>query len=279
MTYDIRSTLLQGLRNGPLNISWAHAMPAQEAMLRPLVLLHGIGSDARSWQAQLTSFGTRRQVIAWNAPGYAESAPFSMERPVVDDYADILSSLLDNNGIKQCDLVGHSLGALTAARMALRTPSRVANLILSAPASGLGLPPNSPFPPALQGRIDDITRLGPAGMAAQRARRTLSPQATAQQIAGAVAAMGRVSVSGYTQAVHLLATGNLIQDLRGLQRPVYIMTGREDVIVPMRAIQEITTAVPGCILRIMEQAGHASYYEYPETFNKVLEEFCKSPPA
>ena len=279
MTYEIRSTLLQGLRNGPPGISWAQSMPTDGVTSRPLVLLHGIGSDARSWQAQLTSLGAGRQVIAWNAPGYAESAPFPMERPVVDDYADTLTGLLDSNGIGQCDLVGHSLGALTAARMALRHPSRVAHLILSAPAGGLGLLPDAPFPPALQGRIDDITRLGPAGMAARRARRTLSPQATAQQVAGAVAAMGRVSVAGYTQAVHLLATGNLIRDLQKLGRPIHIMTGSADVIVPMTAIHEITAAVPGCTLRVMEQAGHASYYEYPETFNEVLEEFCTSPPA
>ena len=35
----------------------------------PLLLLHGIGSGAASWGAQIDAFSNRYRVIAWNAPG------------------------------------------------------------------------------------------------------------------------------------------------------------------------------------------------------------------
>ena len=39
----------------------------------PLVLLHGIGSGARSWRQQVASLSGRHRVIAWDAPGYGGS--------------------------------------------------------------------------------------------------------------------------------------------------------------------------------------------------------------
>ncbi|SRR5579884_1603909 len=40
---------------------------------RPLVLLHGIGSSARSRRHQLTGLSDAFSVIAWDAPGYGGS--------------------------------------------------------------------------------------------------------------------------------------------------------------------------------------------------------------
>jgi pimeloyl-ACP methyl ester carboxylesterase len=46
-----------------------------------LVLLHGIGSGARSWRAQLDGLSDRFRTIAWNAPGYGESSPLAPDAP------------------------------------------------------------------------------------------------------------------------------------------------------------------------------------------------------
>ena len=43
----------------------------------PLVFLHGIGGAARGWRSQLSAFGDRYHVIAWDMPGYGGSAPLA----------------------------------------------------------------------------------------------------------------------------------------------------------------------------------------------------------
>ena len=46
----------------------------------PLVLLHGIGSAARSFSAQLDGLASRWRVIAWDAPGYGQSEAIEERR-------------------------------------------------------------------------------------------------------------------------------------------------------------------------------------------------------
>src|SRR5258707_971123 len=61
---------------------------------QPLVFLHGIGSAARSWHHQIAAFSDRRRVVAWNAPGYAQSTPPKNTIPTAADYAAALNELL-----------------------------------------------------------------------------------------------------------------------------------------------------------------------------------------
>lgn len=48
--------------------------------LAAVVLLHGVGSGAMSWSAQLDSFSRRYHVLAWDAPGYGESEALAKKR-------------------------------------------------------------------------------------------------------------------------------------------------------------------------------------------------------
>jgi len=47
----------------------------------PLVMLHGIGSAARSFRDQLEGLSANHRVIAWDAPGYGASGTSAAEPP------------------------------------------------------------------------------------------------------------------------------------------------------------------------------------------------------
>ena len=85
----------------------------------PLVLLHGVGSGARSWTRQLASLSARCRVVAWDGPGYGGSTALPMETPDADDYAGALLNLVDALGVDRMHLVGHSLGTIQALRFAV----------------------------------------------------------------------------------------------------------------------------------------------------------------
>lgn len=144
----------------------------------PLVLLHGIGSAATSFRHQLEALSARFRVVAWDAPGYGASTPLALEHPDTSDYAAALDGWLGALGIDRCHLVGQSLGTLIAARFAAEEPRRVLSLTLAGVARGHG-----PLPPPerqrlLAQRLDDLTQLGPHGMAEKRGPRLLGPEAT-----------------------------------------------------------------------------------------------------
>ena len=64
-----------------------------------VLLLHGISSGAASWQECALILSKRVRVVAWNAPGYGESAPLAPSVPRGLDYAAQIEILLDTLNI------------------------------------------------------------------------------------------------------------------------------------------------------------------------------------
>ena len=90
----------------------------------PVLLLHGIGSNAQSFVPLMQAFDRRCAVLAWDAPGYGDSQPLAPAWPDAADYAGALDRLLAALDVARCVLLGHSLGALIAARFAAAWPRR-----------------------------------------------------------------------------------------------------------------------------------------------------------
>lgn len=123
----------------------------------PVVLLHGLTATRRyvlMGSRALERSGHR--VIAYDARGHGRSDP----APRATDYgypllaADLLA-VLDRLGIERATLVGASMGAQTALRLALERPERVAALALVTPAfdpaERLGVPVTAAGPDSMQG--------------------------------------------------------------------------------------------------------------------------------
>ncbi|WP_067715948.1 alpha/beta fold hydrolase [Nocardia yamanashiensis] len=88
---------------------------------RPLVLLHGGGSSARSWLPVIDLLAARRRVIALDLPGFGDTpalngGPFTMARLM-----DELAAELDRLGIATpVDMAGNSMGGWLALEAATR---------------------------------------------------------------------------------------------------------------------------------------------------------------
>lgn len=239
----------------------------------PVVLLHGIGSNASSWAPLIEALPPSRGVIAWDAPGYGESEPVAPQAPTPGDYAAALARLLDAMGHRRILLVGHSLGCLFAARFAATNPSRIAGLALLSPALGYGVA-EGPLPASVQSRIDDLEALGPEAFVAKRAARLVHDAANRPAVlAGVRRAMATVRPGGYAQAVRALGAGDLLADAARLSVPTLVATGLEDVVTPPGNARRLFAALPRA-LRLAEipGAGHALPQEMPGTVATLLAE-------
>src|SRR5690606_32147796 len=139
-----------------------------------MLFLHGIGSGARSWTKQLGAFGPEYRAVAWDAPGYGLSTPLVEARPDASDYARRILAFIDVLGHRQVHLVGHSLGAIMAARFAVEWPDRVLTLTLVSPSTGHARLPEADRVRLRESRIGDLRELGPAGLARLRGPRLVS---------------------------------------------------------------------------------------------------------
>jgi pimeloyl-ACP methyl ester carboxylesterase len=247
-------------------------------VLPPLVLLHGIGSDAASWAPTLAQLDPCIDVIAWNAPGYDGSTPLSIASPHPSDYAARLAAVLDGLGLGPVFLAGHSLGALFAARFAAATRSGRAALALLSPASGYRVPPGEPLPAAVQFGIADLARVGPDAFAAARsARLVYRPETRPGALAGVRRAMAAVRPAGYAQAARALGAGDLLADAARIAAPTLVAVGAQDVVTPPAGARAVFAALrQGMRFVEMVDAGHAFPQEVPAAVAGLLAELVGS---
>ncbi|MEJ8849540.1 alpha/beta hydrolase [Variovorax rhizosphaerae] len=237
-----------------------------------IVCLHGIGSGAASWLDTALLLEADARVIAWDAPGYGDSAPVAPAAPTAADYAQRLHALVDALGLESFVLVGHSLGALTAAcaaRPGSTLAGRIRRLVLISPASGYGAHSRAEAGERVRSqRLATLAQVGIAGMAAQSAARLLSEGASEQSKRWVRWNMARLNGPGYSQAVELLCGGDLLADLPPAM-PARVACGALDVVTTPQVCAEVADRC-GVPLELIANAGHASYVEQPQAVAALL---------
>lgn len=105
----------------------------------PLVLVHGLTDDGTCWPDAVARWESEWRILAVDQRGHGESPRFTAEQiekaPTVleADLADVLNGLGE-----PAVVVGHSLGGLMAARVAVKHPALVRGLVLEDPARPRG---------------------------------------------------------------------------------------------------------------------------------------------
>ncbi len=248
-------------------IAWREAGAAAAGDGFAVVMLHGISSGAASWLDVAVPLAAQVRVLAWDAPGYGASTPLPQPAPTDADYARVLAQSLEILGVRRCVLLGHSLGALTAARLACADVQgycgRVDALVLVSPAGGYGAPAQAARQAEVRRtRLAALAEKGVAGLAAEIDRRLVSqeaPEAVREWVRWNTA---RMSASGYAQAVELLCSGDLGRAAGRLSMPVHVWVGEHDVVTPPAACLGWAELL-GANYRTLANAGHASPVEQP----------------
>jgi pimeloyl-ACP methyl ester carboxylesterase len=94
----------------------------------PVLMVHGLGGTSNFYQVQAQALADRFRVIRVDSAGAGRS-------PLADDisigsHADDLAALLDQLGVADAAVVGHSMGTLVVRTLAARHPDRVSRLVL-----------------------------------------------------------------------------------------------------------------------------------------------------
>lgn len=107
----------------------------------PVLLIHGYTDNSRSWSL-LAPYLAGHRLIAVDLRGHGGSdAPACCYG--LDSLADDMDRLLDALGIAKADVIGHSLGSMTALTLAALHPERVNRLVLISSSVHPGAGPGS----------------------------------------------------------------------------------------------------------------------------------------
>jgi len=97
---------------------------------RPVVLLHGLAASGQFWGAEYDHLAEHARLIVPDLLGFGHSPrPASGYGP--NDHADAVAATLHALGVRDepAVVVGHSVGALIAVRLAARHPSLVSSIV------------------------------------------------------------------------------------------------------------------------------------------------------
>jgi pimeloyl-ACP methyl ester carboxylesterase len=86
---------------------------------KPLLLIHGLGGNARSWSTIWTALASRRDVIAVDLPGFGDTPSLAGETSI-RTLSDAVTAFIDAQGLRGIDVVGSSMGARLVLELARR---------------------------------------------------------------------------------------------------------------------------------------------------------------
>jgi pimeloyl-ACP methyl ester carboxylesterase len=109
----------------------------------PIVMAHGYYENGRTWGRLARDLATDYEVVTYDARGHGRSDAPEDGYSVDDRVADLIG-LVDELGLSEPILYGHSMGGSTAAWAATEHAERLRGLVLEDPAGLHGAPEISP---------------------------------------------------------------------------------------------------------------------------------------
>jgi 3-oxoadipate enol-lactonase len=240
----------------------------------PVLLLHGLGSCAADWSWQSPVLEPHYRVIAVDLPGHGAS-PLPSRDVTIDAMAEAVAALVGGLRVAPAHVVGLSLGACVAVRLALQAPARVRSLTLVNAFARL-----RPGGPAELARLAHrLWLLGTAPMPALAAHvaRGLFPWPEQRALYdAAVASLSATSRRGYAAAMRALARFDARGQLAAIRQPTLVVAGDRDSVVPLGAKLQLAAAIPGARVEVVPGSGHATPYDRPDAFNRLLLDFLSA---
>lgn len=238
---------------------------------KPVVFLHGLGGTRIAWGAQLRSLRDSFRCIAWDMPGYGDSAP--LVPLTFEGIADRIMTLLDTLELDAADLVGLSFGGMHALHAALAHPHRVRRMVLADTSPAFGMDGTKPAD-WIRDRLAPIEAGGSPADAAE----AVIDAITAVPLTGVVrdetiAAFGRIPSAGFEAAVRCLPTNDIRSRLSELAQDCLVIVGEHDAETPISYATALADGLQNAELAVIDDVGHLTPAEAPETFNRLVADF------
>src|SRR3954469_1319117 len=240
----------------------------------PVVFLHAATGTTRAWQYQVPAFtAAGYRVVAYDRRGWGKTV-VDVNGPTGTG-ADDLLGLLDAMKLKRVHLVGTAGGGFVAFDFALSFPSRLRSLTVADSVGGVRdkevLDLESRIRPTQFDALPaELRELGPMYRAAnpegthlwaeiEQGSRPSLPEKSTLQLAYSVPMRNQLSLAIFEQ----------------IRVPTLILAGGADMTAPPPLMKLFAARIKDAEFAVVPNAGHSSYWEDPDTFNRTVLAFVR----
>jgi pimeloyl-ACP methyl ester carboxylesterase len=216
----------------------------------PLLLVHGLAGSWRWWRPVLGSLAREHELHLLDLPRSGVLARRD------GDTAQWLCAWLDAAGLERASVLAHSLGGLSAARMASRRPEAVERLVLTAPVG-------APLGRRLHGYA------APLAVSLVRSHPRLLPTLARDAL--------RTGPSSLLRGALEAARSEVGVELAAVRAPTLLVWGERDALVPPSTSEGWCAALPDARLAVVPGAAHVPMWEAPDAFAGLVLDFLREP--
>lgn len=242
----------------------------------PMLVLHGLFGSLSNWNWHARKWAEHFSVYVLDLRNHGASP--HVERMDYAAMAEDLGRFLDDHGLDDCLLLGHSMGGKAAMRFALDAPQRVRALVVAdiAPVTYPAGEHDEIFAGLLAINLD-IMR------SRQQADGVLEEYVEDEQVRQFLLSnLARDSDGQFHWRINLPVLDRSYDRLRdGIEAtstyegPVLFLKGDKSDYINESHRDAVLERFPAAEVKVLKRAGHWLHAEKPESFNRLVEEFFR----
>jgi 3-oxoadipate enol-lactonase len=246
----------------------------------PLLLIAGFGCDHAIWGLIVATLAEHFRVYVFDNRGMGGSTGAETVASIQQMAADT-AALMDALDLKSAHVTGHSMGGMIAQELAISRPKQVQSLILLSSCARLDNRGK-----AIIESWGDL----PKWLDAEKASRLILPwiytanfYANPRTIENVIALIlanpappTAETLYGQSRAI---ASFDSIHRLPAISCPTLLLAGKQDILTPPAAIDQVARGIPHAELLLIEETGHGLLVETPEPVSAGMLSFLLRQPT
>lgn len=232
---------------------------------RPIIILHGLMGGLSNFDGVIKEFSVNGyKLVLPELPIYTQT----LINTNVKSFSKYLKEFINYRNYKDFVLLGNSLGGHIGLYYTKLNPELVAGLIITG-SSGL-------YESAMGG---GYTKRSDYEVIKAKAQEVFyNPEVATKEIVDDV----YETVNDKSKLIKILAIAksairhNMAKDLPKIKTPTCIIWGKNDIVTPPNVADEFNNLLPNSNLFWIDKCGHAPMMEYPEHFNKIVQQWLKN---
>jgi pimeloyl-ACP methyl ester carboxylesterase len=240
---------------------------------RPVILLHGWLGSWGLWQETMAYLGGFYRTYALDFWGFGESGT-KRSSYQVQDFVSLVDQFMEQLGIAQAPLVGHSMGGTVSLSVAIQYPQRVRKVaVIGSPIVGSSLS----ILLKLFGRRWIASVVHHNLWALKLSYRVLAPFYSRDPRWADMMDrdVSKTTLESFLTSIASLRKTDLRPGLHQIKVPAMGMFGHRDIVVSPNQWKPMLKGIPHARIERFPKAGHFIMLDEPQAFQETLRSFLE----